>query len=612
MFSLIAKLYELLDAEAKARMPLLLVFMVVASLLEACSIGMVLLFIGAVNESLITNQSISGHGLNTLYAFFGLRSTTDFFVILGCALVIIYILKNVFLYYQSYRQNMFIYQQQARISKLLMDYYLTCPYTYHIQHNSAEMLRNVTSSTETLFGNGIVPVISILAELFVVAAISIFLIIVEPLVTVCAFVVLGLLVVIFFKMVRKKVSDAGHAVQELARSCILWTNQSLGGIKEIKILGRESFFLEIFSRNRNDYARELSFVATLQRIPRLYLEVMLIGGMLLTLVVLIIKGTESRQFIPIVGIFAMASVRLMPSISQITSSLNSLKFGTKAIEILHKDIMLIIRDNRSTAKNEVKALPFNNEILLENITYCYPDSSIRAVDGISLSIPFGTSVAFVGQSGSGKTTIVDVILGLLKPSHGTLRVDGVNVFSDEDVLQKWQRNTGYVPQTIYLLDDTLRRNIALGIKDEEIDDLRIQKIIGDVHLDEFIAMLPEGLGTRVGERGVRLSGGQRQRIGIARALYHDPAVLVLDEATSSLDSETESEISLAIDALSGRKTIIIIAHRLSTVNKCKTLFFLKGGVLTGSGTFTELSNKNREFRTMIELSKTESNRIDAV
>jgi ATP-binding cassette subfamily C protein len=544
--------------------------------------------------------------LKAIYNFSGMNDQKNFLVYVGIGMLFVYILKNIYLLFQVYYQNKFIYKQQARISVKLLDSYLRSPYAFHLQRNTAELLRNITSSTDAIFGNGVNPVVSIMSEMFVIAAISVLLLTAEPVVTICALLIVGGLIYLFVRIVRNKLGYYGQRIQDLSKKIILWTNQSIGGVKEIKVIGRESFFSETFSEYRFDYANNLVSVATIQRVPRLCLEVILIGGILLITIILLTRGGSAGNLIPIVGLFAMASTRLMPSVNQVASSLNSLKFGKAAIDDIYSDVKSFERQRIQDGNIDIENhLSLSKEIRLENITFIYPCSETPVLQNINISIRKGSSVAFVGPTGAGKTTIIDIILGLLKPTEGKIKIDDKDIHSNNKLLDCWQRDIGYIPQDIYLIDDTLRRNIAFGMADEDMNKSRIKEVIKQAHLDDFIKMLPEGLDTIIGERGVRLSGGQCQRIGIARALYHNPKILVMDEATSSLDNQTESEISKAIDEMSGEKTVIIIAHRLSTVKKCDTLFFIKEGKLLDCGKLEELLERNEDFRQMAKYSKSD-------
>ncbi len=579
---------------------LLLFSMIITSILEALGVSLVVLFISIINDP---GQLASKVFLRRYYEFINPASMNNFLIFNGIILIIFYIFKNLFISFQTYIQFSFTYYQQAKISGKLLYSYLHNPYEFHLQRNSSELLRNITGSTDALFGNGVNPLISIISELLVVFSITILLFLSEPLITASTIFIVGGFIALFYKQIRHKISYYGNKVQDLSTKIILWTNQSLGGVKEIKILRREPFFIKVFSKYRFDYAKSLIFVSTMQKIPRLYLEVMMIGGILLIITILLAKGSDIKNIIPIAGLFVMASFRIMPSISQIVSSLNSLRFGHAAVDDVYIDLKYFEKQEIKT-KNIYKKeiIPFSKEIRIKNLTYAYPGTNTPALNEINLCIENGTSVAFVGPSGAGKSTLIDIMLGLLTPQNGNVFIDGKDIFEDIDILYKWQGCIGYVPQQIYLIDDTISHNIALGVDKNEIDNKRIEEVIKRAEIADFISNLQDGINTIIGERGVRLSGGQRQRIGIARALYHDPKVLVMDEATSSLDNETESEISKAINDLKDGKTMIIIAHRLSTVKKCDRLFFMQEGRLIDSGSIEELYYRNSDFRRIAEFS----------
>ncbi len=598
MLSTIKKMYYILDEKAKVKIKIMLVLMVTGSCLEALSISLILPFISVVSN---TKEVLSPPWLHQIYQMTGVGSINKFIVLLGGVMLGAYLFKNIFIFFVYLYQNKFIYNQQAIVSRNLLHAYLYGPYTFHLQRNSAELLRNLTLTMGAVFGSGVIPFIQFLSEFFVVIAVVTMIILVEPQVALYSILILGVLTGLFYRVVRRKITYYGKGVQDSSTSMILWVNQSLGGIKEITVLGRQLYFLQKYSKHRFDNAKYNIYFSTLQKIPRLYTELTLIGGMLLIMMLVMIRGEVLSASIPIVSLFAMASVRLMPSVNQIVISLNSMRFGTAAIEDIYKDVRFFRENSKSKQENKdgVK-VHFTREIRLANLNYTYARANVPALSAISLRIRYGESVALVGASGAGKTTLANIILGLLSPTSGKLLVDGVLVNCDAQTLSAWQENIGYIPQDIFLADDTLRRNIAFGVDDQDIDDERLNNVISQVHLKDVLNYLPEGIDTYVGERGIRLSGGQRQRVGIARALYHNPGLLVMDEATSSLDNETESKISQTIEGLSGQKTIIIIAHRLSTVKKCDKLFFIKDGRLNDIGTYEELIGRNTYFRAMAQ------------
>jgi len=577
--------------------------MVLGSLLEALGVGLILPFISIVNNP----QDIqSFDSLRRLYEFIQPSSYRDFLILLSVGLLAVYLFKNLFLLTLYYFKDRFIYNQQAIISRNLLSSYLYSPYTFHLQRNTAELIRNITMSLGAVFGGAIIPFMTILSELPVIVSISVLLFVVEPSITALTCVIIGGLSALFYRYVRKKTGHYGALVQETGTSMIMWANQSVGGIKEIKIGGKEPFFLDAFSHYRFVNARANIFFSVIQKIPRLYLELILMGGMLLVLIAIIAQGGRFQEFIPIIAFFGFAALRLNPSVSQIVTSLNAMKFATAATDDVYRDV-------RFFRENEVKAqkcqagpreLVFDT-IEMKDVTYVYSGSKGPVFENVSLSIERGQSIAFVGPSGSGKTTLVNIILGLLPPTGGSLLVGGQNIHGNDLTLRAWQDCIGFVPQDIYLIDDSLKHNIAFGIPADEIDVNKVWDVIGQAHLEKTVKEWPDGIETEVGENGMCLSGGQRQRVNIARALYHDPSVLVMDEATSSLDTETELEITRAIEEMSLQKTIIIIAHRLSTVKNCDKLIFMKDGKIAGSGTFDELVRNNNEFRKMTQLSRFE-------
>jgi ATP-binding cassette, subfamily B, bacterial PglK len=422
-------------------------------------------------------------------------------------------------------------------------------------------------------------------------------VIVEPLSSAIAAVFLGISIFWLNRTIRKLMSGQGLIRQDQSGQMIQWVNQSLGGIKETKVLGREPFFLDAFTKSAQAYGKANLLVGLATQLPNQFIDTVLIAAVLLIVIFSLIQGRAIQSILPMLSLFAIAALRLMPSAKRIVSTITTIRYFKHAVDLIYQDLTLLdprssllLTPNSPTAKLE-------RLIELRDIHYQYPQATQASLSGISLSIPKGKSIAFIGSSGAGKTTIVDVILGLLTPSQGEILVDGSNILAN---LDSWQRQIGYIPQSIYLSDDTIRSNIAFGVATDEINEGQVWSAVKAAQLEELVFGLPDRLDTLVGERGIRLSGGQRQRIGIARALYHNPEVIIMDEATAALDNTTEREFMQALESMSADKTMITIAHRLSTVKNCDRLYFMKNGVLVDAGTYSDLLSRNREFQEMAQ------------
>jgi ABC-type multidrug transport system fused ATPase/permease subunit len=594
------KLLSLFDKREKPKVFLLMVMIFLGACLEIMGIGLVLPFISLISDpSLIDRYTAFSHLKNLT----GDLPYNSMLTLLGLILLLFYLAKNLYMANLFLIQNRFIYKKMHALSLTLFGSYLSAPYVFHLRRNSSELQRNINISVLQVFNVLFIYTLYLISDALVLLAIFSLLIFIDPLTTIIAGFVVLLAAGIFFKVIRNKIHTLGELDHHNVGQMIKWVNQGLASIKETKILGNEEFFLNAYSKYCGEYVRSRRFTATVQEMPRLFLETLAVVGMLTIILLFLIQGRDIQSVIPLIALFAVAAFRMIPSTNRIIRSMTVIRQYTPALDVVVKDLEIgesgprehSISPGAPGETGQGEGLSFKNEIVLDGIHYRYPDTQEDVLHSISLKIRRGQSVAFVGSSGSGKTTIVDIILGLLTPTGGNLLADGYDIQGD---LRGWQSLFGYIPQSIYLMDDTIRRNIAFGVQDSVIDEEAVWKALCSAQLDEFIQNLPDGLDTLVGEAGVRLSGGQRQRIGIARALYHEPEVLILDEATSSLDNETEQAVSDAINHLSGEKTIIIIAHRLSTVEHCERLFFLKDGRLADSGTFSHLISSSSEFQAM--------------
>jgi ABC-type multidrug transport system fused ATPase/permease subunit len=472
--------------------------------------------------------------------------------------------------------------------------YLHQPYSWFLTRNSADLGKNILSEVSQVISYALGPIANIIAQGVVVSAILLLLVIVDPMLALSIGLVLGLAYGLVFKATGKLLSRIGKERLEANEARYIALNEAFGAAKEVKIGGLEHIYIQRFAVPAKIYSKHLATATIIGNLPRFALELIAFGGMLLVILYLMNQGGSFSTTIPIVSLYALAGYRLMPSLQQIYSSGTQLRFAGSALDALLVELDSI---QPKTSRSNKIAFPLLQAITLSNVTYHYPNANDAAIKNINLTILAKSKVGFVGPTGGGKTTTVDLILGLLEAQQGALEIDGQVI--DGKNRKAWQSSIGYVPQHIYLADDSVDANIAFGIAPEDIDQVAVERVSKIADLHDFVTnKLPNQYKTKVGERGVRLSGGQRQRIGIARALYLNPQVLVLDEATSALDNLTEQAVMEAVHNLDQKITIIIIAHRLSTVKECDTIFFLEDGELTGQGSFNELIQSNERFMAM--------------
>lgn len=567
------KLWHLLTHDQHRNAVVLLCMMLIGMVLEVLGIGLIIPALALMTQGNLTAKyPLLEPWLNN----FGNPSREQVVIIGVLILVGVYAIKALFLAFLGWKQMKFAYGVQADLSQRLFVGYLRQPYTFHLQRNSALLIRNVigeVSSTTYL----ILQSVTSLAEMLVLLGILALLLTVEPLGAVLVISTLGLASWGFHRFTKKRILRWGEARMAHEGLRIQHLQQGLGGAKDVKLLGRENDFIDQYQLHNSSSARVEGLQATLQMLPRLWMELLAVIGLAALVLTMISQGKQMESVLPTLGLFAAAAFRLMPSATRILGAVQNARYHWPVVNNLYNEFYLL-EATRNPQYNQ--PLPFRNALTLDHVRFHYPTAEAQVLREISLTIPCGTSVGFIGGSGAGKSTLVDIILGLLTPVSGTVKIDGIDI---QTSLRSWQDQIGYVPQVIFLTDDTLRRNIAFGLPKEQIDEVAVWRAIKVAQLEQFVNDLPQGLDTLVGERGIRLSGGQRQRIGIARALYHDPAVLVLDEATSSLDVDTERGVMDAVRELHGDKTILIVAHRLSTVEHCDKLFLLENGRLVKEG-----------------------------
>jgi ABC-type multidrug transport system fused ATPase/permease subunit len=581
--STIKKALLLFNKREKKILLLLFFMMIISAVFETIGIGLIVPFVNIViNPTIIKENTI----LTFLYETLRFKSTTTFLVFSVVMLLMIFVLKNLYILLFQYAQNRVILNHQVKLSKKLFKAYLTKPYTFHLQKNTALLLRNVNNEVPKVLQGIVMSIFQLLTELLVIACILVLLLYTATIATLVTSVLLGGSVFLFYKIFRKKMGELGKEQQLVSGLMIKWVNQGLGASKEVKVSGKEQFFVNEYTKQSQLNANISRYRMMLDQTPRLFIETILVFTVLITMLIIIFQGTNTAKFVSTMALFAMAAFRLMPSINRVMAMITTIRFSQPALNVVYEDLLTNTEDsviNHLTAsisekyENEQKA--FKESITLSNVSFRYPNQEKLSIKDVSLSIPIGHSIAFVGESGAGKTTLVDIILGLLTPEKGSILIDGKDL---QGLISLWQKKIGYIPQSIFLSDDTVRGNIAFGVPSDKIDDSAVWKALEQAQLKKFVESLPDQLDTSVGERGVRLSGGQRQRIGIARALFHNPEILFMDEATSALDNETEKEIMTAIDGLKGEKTLIIIAHRLSTIENCDIVFKINNGILTAT------------------------------
>jgi ATP-binding cassette subfamily C protein len=503
-----------------------------------------------------------------------------------------FVLKGLLVFTQTYAQERVAENTGARVGSRLFEGYLGMPYVFHIRHNSSELIRNASWATDEVVRNFLKPVIVISTQATLLVFLVGILVASAPRVTL---IVVGVVLPVTLgvvRLVKPTLKRLGTETKAAMQDSLRSLQQSLHGIRDVKVLRREEFFAREYRRTRFQLARAKYFSPAISEVPRLAVETLLIAGILVFLVTS--SGAGDGTSLAVLGMFAYAGLRMMPATSAIVAAVNRIRYGQSVAETLVEDLEMVNRQSTPSGTPSNYVLEFRDSLELVGVSFRY-DTGRPVLRGIDLEIQRGETIGIVGETGAGKSTLLDLILGLLEPSQGQVLVGGEDL---KTVSRSWQDIIGLVPQTIYLLDDTIRRNIAFGLADSEIDDDTVRQAIQMARLESFIDQLDDGLDTVVGERGVRLSGGQRQRVAIARALYRRPQVLILDEGTASLDNVTEAELMKAIDPLKGSLTIIMVAHRLTTVMNCDRVILMRAGEVADEGTFEELRQRNLEFRKM--------------
>ena len=574
-------IWRLLKNSERRGLGIIFVMMLIGTVLEMFSLGLVVPIVGLlVNPDYIQRFPI-------VRSIFGDLTTTQYVLVAMGLLVGVYILKTFFLIWKTWVQRGFSNSVTERIAQDLYKNYLRQPYAFHLERNSAIMIRNSQQSASLMSGI-IDPLLLIASEIFVSGGLLALMLLLEPVGSLSAIVVFGSFSVIFRRLTSRRIVKWGEALNFHKGMIIQHLQQGFGGVKDVKILGREDYFIAGYNRDLSGNAYVERRYAVVQTLPRFSMELLTIIclGILVSLMVLSDKAVT--DILPVLSLFGAAAFRLLPTLSQVTNSFMSINVNRPILNNLYADLALTV----PAIATQKASSNLADRIDISSLSFQYANTTREVLSEVSIDIRRGEAVGLIGSSGSGKSTLVDILLGLLEPTSGRVLVDGNDI---HDNLRGWQDQIGYVPQSIFLTDDTLRRNVAFGLPKDQTDHDAVKSAIRSAQLEDFVASLPDGLDTIVGERGVRLSGGQRQRIGIARALYNNPDVLVLDEATSSLDTETEHGVMQAVQALQGEKTVIIVAHRLSTVEYCDRLYRLENARIVDEGTFSEVTSRTKDL-----------------
>jgi ABC-type multidrug transport system fused ATPase/permease subunit len=598
MFTSIKKILSLLSKREQKQLYGIFITILIMGIWEIVGISSIIPFLSvASNPEIIHTNKYLRWGFQLV----GFTSINTFLVMLGLLTILVLVVSQTFSALTTYLIQNFTNMRLYSLSVRLFHKYLHQPYIYFLNHNSASLNKTILSEVQQVAKGVLISVTELVAKATVSLFIIGFLFVLEPLLATLVVAILGGAYVVIFMFVKNRLVTIGRGRLKANGLRFKVTAEAFGGIKHVKILGKEAVFVKEFRKPAMKFSHYTVYATLIGSLPNYAVSIIAFSGILLITIYLIAVKENFQQALPMIGLYAFAGYRLLPAIRSIYSEITQIRFNLPAVDILAGDLEGQHVDIDSIRmSNDIHPLPFKSELELKKITFSYPNTDVPIFNDLSLTIQANTSIGIVGPTGCGKTTIVDIILGLLQPQYGTLIVDGVAIHDCN--LRNWQRNVGYVPQQIFLSDDSVARNIAFGVPNKEIDRNAVEKAARIANLHEFIMNeLPDGYNTVIGERGVRLSGGQQQRIGIARALYHDPSFLIFDEATSSLDNITEVAVMEAISNLAGQKTMIMIAHRLTTVKTCDKIYMMEKGKIIAEADYDTLLKTSHEFQRMAKV-----------
>lgn len=565
MISTLKKINFLITKRQRKGLVILTLLLFVGMILEVFGLGILIPALSIILEPEMVEKTPL---ISSIRNYFSEFSNQNFIFLFLGTVVIVYFVKSLFIIFLTYKQNRFLTNITAYTSNNLFSIYLSQPYKFHLNRNASELIKNIQIEINHYY-IFLLSLITILIEGGFIFSVLLTLIYIEPFGAIFIGIFYGLLSVFFLQFTKRKLKAWGSLREDFDGQVSKIALEGLGGIKDLLILGKATSFIEEFSKKNYLKARLNANQATVSQMPRFYLELISVVGLVSFIMVLLFQGKETTSLISILGVFVAATFRMIPSLNRVIAAIQTMKFFSAALDIIYNEINSYTQVK--TFENSLENFKFKSEIEFRKVNFSFSEKSV-VLKNTNLKINKGQTIGIIGESGSGKSTLVDLLIGLHKPTSGEIFIDGKKDFQ---LKQSWRNKIGYVSQSIYLTDDTIKNNIAFGVTEDKIDIARIKQLIKDVQLDEFIKTLELGIETKVGERGVQLSGGQRQRIGIARALYNQPEILVLDEATSALDSETEKEVMESINNLKGKKTIIMIAHRISTLIKADIIYEVK-------------------------------------
>lgn len=575
------------------------IMLVIRAAVELVGIASIMPFMGTVADSALIHSNMY---LAWAYDQFGFTDDTAFIMVFGVAVVIFLVLANGFSALTVYVTTRFSWNLHHELSTRMFIAYLAQPYGFFVARNSAAFNKSILSECQEVVRALVLPLLNAVAKAITILAITVLLVVLEPLLALGIVIVLGGAYGAVYLTIKKRQRQLGRERVRANEQRFKVVGEAFGGIKDVKVLQRESAFIDQFRPASRKYSTAMAINTTMSQVPRYLFEVLAFGGIIVIVLYYLSTNRGLAQILPVLSLYAFAGYRLMPELQQLFQSVTQIRFTRPALDNLTADLTAIDKQQLIDADITPVSLTFGTDIIFDNVSFSYPDSSVAALSRVNMVIPKNHTIGLIGASGSGKTTLVDVLLGLYEPLEGRVLIDGKPL--NEASMRGWREQIGYVPQHIFLTDDSIAANIAFGQAPADIDLEQVKEAARIANLHDFIETLPKGYATVVGERGVRLSGGQRQRIGIARALHHNPSVLIMDEATSALDGATENAVMQAIDELSGSKTIILIAHRLSTVQKADTIWLMEQGRVSASGTYDHLLSTSPKFRHLANINPT--------